>query len=137
MIPEQPEYRLSDAEREQAIEVLGEHLTTGRLDVDEYGERTALVTAAKMRSELVPVFRDLPDPQPEVLAGAPPAVSPGMTLAEIPQRPLAERFAAMAVPVSAVVALVLFLTVFRFWPVFLLPAVVAVLAGMTLSRGAQ
>lgn len=135
-VTDQPGYRLSDAEREQAIEALGVHLSNGRLDLDEYGERTALVTAAKTRAELAPVFDDLPDPTPAVLVAAPPAVSVGMTLAAVPQRPLSERMAAMAVPIAAVAALVLFFTVARgFWPVFLLPAIAAVLAGMALTRG--
>jgi DUF1707 SHOCT-like domain len=33
--------RISDAEREDAISKLGEHMSVGRLGVDEYGERTA------------------------------------------------------------------------------------------------
>lgn len=137
MTPEQPEYRLSDAEREEAIEALGEHLSSGRLDIDEYGDRTARVTAAKTRAELAPIFDDLPEPHPEVLRGKPPAViSRGMVLEPIRQRPLAERLGSMVVPAAAILALVLFFTVARgFWPVFLLPVIAAVLAGMAMGRG--
>lgn len=136
MNPERPEYRLSDAEREEAIEALGEHLSSGRLDIDEYGDRTARVTAAKTRAELAPVFDDLPDPHPSVLVSPLPVVSQGMTLEQIPQRPLAERMGSMLVPAAAILALVLFFTVARgFWPVFLLPVIAAVLAGMAMGRG--
>lgn len=134
MNPERPEYRLSDAEREEAIEALGEHLSSGRLDIDEYGDRTARVTAAKTRAELAPVFDDLPDPHPSVLVSPLPAVSQGMTLERIPQRPIAERLGSMLVPAAAILALVLFF-VTRQWLVFLLPVVAAVLAGMTMNRG--
>jgi hypothetical protein len=132
--PEQPEYRLSDAEREEAIEALGEHLSSGRLDIDEYGDRTAQVTAAKTRRELAPIFDDLPDPHPSVLVARLPAVSQGMTLAPIPQKDLAERLAPLIVPAAAVLALVLFF-VTRQWLVFLLPVIAAVLAGMAMKRG--
>lgn len=134
MTPEQPEYRLSDAEREEAIEALGEHLSSGRLDIDEYGDRTAQVTAARTRRELAPIFDDLPDPHPSALVTPLPAVSQGMTLAPIPQKDLAERLAPLIVPAAAVLALVLFF-VTRQWLVFLLPVIAAVLAGMAMKRG--
>ena len=52
--------RVSDTEREDALEKLGEHLSAGRLDIDEYGERSAKVTTAKTRGELLDLFGDLP-----------------------------------------------------------------------------
>lgn len=112
--------RLSDAEREEAIEALSEHVRTGRLDIDEYGTRSATVSAAKTRGELAGVFADLPAPHPSVL-GAPARPAP------------ARRFSPGLVPIAAVVALLLFVTVARgMWLVFLLPAVVAlVYAGRT------
>lgn len=59
--------RLSDAERQDALDVLSEHVRTGRLDIDEYGNRSAKVTSAKLVSELVPLFDDLPSPRPSAL----------------------------------------------------------------------
>jgi hypothetical protein len=56
--------RIGDTEREQALAALGEHMSAGRLNIDEYGERSAKVTAARTRSELVDVFTDLPSPRP-------------------------------------------------------------------------
>lgn len=55
-----PEIRIGDAEREQAQTDLGEHYAAGRLDHDEYTQRLDQVWAARTRSELDPVFRDLP-----------------------------------------------------------------------------
>ncbi|GAA2664702.1 MULTISPECIES: DUF1707 domain-containing protein [Actinosynnema] len=65
------EIRVGDAEREDALRVLGEHLSAGRLDVDEYGERTARATAARNRGELLDLFSDLPHPHPALSAPVP------------------------------------------------------------------
>lgn len=56
--------RVSDSEREAAVRVLGEHMTAGRLDVEEYGQRSAHVTAARTRGEIAEQFADLPAPRP-------------------------------------------------------------------------
>lgn len=56
--------RIGDDERSQALQVLGEHMTAGRIDVDEYGERSAKITTAKTRGDLLALFSDLPDPRP-------------------------------------------------------------------------
>lgn len=132
MGPDRPEFRLSDAEREEAMEALGEHMRAGRLDIDEYADRTARVTAAKTRGELVPLFTDLPDPRPAVLREQLPIPRPAAAL----QQPNPLGLAAIAVPVAAVVAIVLFALVVKTWVVFLLPAVVALIAGVSL-RGSR
>lgn len=54
--------RLSDAEREAALARLGEHYAEGRLDKDEYDERSDAIWTAKTRADLAPVFADLPAP---------------------------------------------------------------------------
>ncbi|MEU6131724.1 DUF1707 domain-containing protein [Saccharopolyspora sp. NPDC047091] len=53
--------RIGDAEREAAIALLGEHLTSGRLDLVEYDERCAEVVAARSGADLDALFSDLPD----------------------------------------------------------------------------
>jgi hypothetical protein len=58
------EIRVSDSEREDALTKLGEHMSSGRLDIDEYGERSAKVATAKTRGELLRLFSDLPEPKP-------------------------------------------------------------------------
>lgn len=52
--------RIGDAERERAAADLGEHFAQGRLSADEHAERLEQVWVARTRSELVPLFRDLP-----------------------------------------------------------------------------
>jgi hypothetical protein len=54
--------RLSDAERDAAAADLGEHFAQGRLTADEHGERLEQIWSAKTRSEIAPIFRDLPSP---------------------------------------------------------------------------
>ncbi|MBP2339161.1 hypothetical protein JOF41_005339 [Saccharothrix coeruleofusca] len=70
--------RIGDAERAQALELLGEHLGEGRLDVEEYGERSARVSTARTRGELMALFADLPPPRPpfERIAPLPTAQPP-------------------------------------------------------------
>lgn len=59
-----PQLRISDQDRESALSALGEHMSVGRIDIDEFGERSAQVTAAKTRGELSEIFLDLPEPHP-------------------------------------------------------------------------
>ncbi|WP_199434008.1 DUF1707 SHOCT-like domain-containing protein [Qaidamihabitans albus] len=130
---DRPEYRLSDAERQEALDALSEHVRTGRLDIVDFDERSARASAAKVRSDLEPVFTDLPEPRPSVLRTfrtLPPQVPPAE-----PAPPWQRRLAASAVPIAAVIALVLFFTIMRGMVfVFLLPAAVALLAGLSGNR---
>ena len=52
--------RIGDAERERAAAELAEHYTQGRLTTEEHSERLDRVWAARTRSDLLPIFRDLP-----------------------------------------------------------------------------
>lgn len=54
------EFRIGDAEREQAQAMLGDHYAAGRLDHDEYTERLDRIWSARTGAELGPVFIDLP-----------------------------------------------------------------------------
>lgn len=56
--------RLSDAERDEATRLLGEHYAAGRLTADEHEERTTAAFAARTRGELPPLFADLPGGSP-------------------------------------------------------------------------
>lgn len=58
--PLNPDYRISDAEREQAIEDLGAHFAQGRLSLSEYEQRVTIATSAVMRSDISELFDDLP-----------------------------------------------------------------------------
>jgi hypothetical protein len=54
--------RVSDADRDQAAQVLREAAAQGRLSMDELDERLELAYAAKTYADLAPVTRDLPQP---------------------------------------------------------------------------
>ncbi|WP_158844351.1 DUF1707 SHOCT-like domain-containing protein [Saccharothrix deserti] len=71
--------RIGDAEREQALELLGTHLGEGRLTVDEFGERSARVATAKTRGDLYALFSDLPAPRP-TFSLVEPVVSPDVSV---------------------------------------------------------
>jgi len=53
-------YRLSDAERDDAVNALSQAYVDGRLSEDEFSERMTAATAATLSSELDPLFLDLP-----------------------------------------------------------------------------
>ena len=68
--------RIGDAEREQAVESLGEHLRAGRLTVLEYDERLEQAFAARTEANLVPLFADLPGGSPRSGRAEPSPVRP-------------------------------------------------------------
>ena len=55
-----PDSRVGDAERNQAIDELSRYLTQGALDSYEYDLRTSEAAAAQTRAEIDQVFADLP-----------------------------------------------------------------------------
>lgn len=52
--------RVSDADRNEVVELLGEHASAGRLTLAELEERTGRAYAARTRAELAELTRDLP-----------------------------------------------------------------------------
>ncbi|MEU4251874.1 DUF1707 domain-containing protein [Amycolatopsis sp. NPDC026612] len=126
--------RLSDAERQDALDVLEEHVRTGRLDIDEYGSRSAKVTAARRVSDLVPLFDDLPSPKPSALLNG--ASAPRVPVASPDDNVLVRFLTAGAVPIAIVLAIaVLILSRGRLLIISVaLPLVVAAIAGMRRRR---
>lgn len=123
--------RIGDTERESALSALNEHMSAGRLDIDEYGDRTARVATAKTRGDLLALFGDLPSPHPVFGIPAPqpePEWSPAPPALAQRNYAVRQRLAASAVPLAALVALALFFMV-HFWVVFLIPAAVVLLSG--------
>ena len=78
--PDPVPMRVGDTERNSALEALGEHLSAGRLDIDEYGERSAKVTVARTTADLSALFTDLPAPHPTLpIQGSTPVVRSAAT----------------------------------------------------------
>jgi hypothetical protein len=63
--------RVSDAERDETLRILGEHASVGRLTLDELEERSGRALAAKTRGELATLTADLPHEAGQVPAPAP------------------------------------------------------------------
>lgn len=75
-----PSPRIGNAEREAAQAALDAHLQAGRLDAEEYGERSAKASVARTAEDLTPLFADLPQPHPtppDPTRPHPPAGTPG------------------------------------------------------------
>ena len=83
-------FRLSDAERSEAVASLSEAFAQGRLDADEFEARMSAASQARLSDELEPLFADLPGPRPSALAPRPasPATPvPRGTVAPLPHPP--------------------------------------------------
>lgn len=57
--------RIGDAEREQVLSALQEHLAAGRLTVEEYEQRTEQAIGARYAEDLVHLTADLPPTEEE------------------------------------------------------------------------
>lgn len=71
--------RVSDVDREAAVEMLREHYFAGRLDVDEFTERVEEAYAARTLGELEQVERELPASPQAAPAPRKPWLLPGNT----------------------------------------------------------
>jgi hypothetical protein len=58
------EARIGDADRDQAVGFLQEHMAQGRIDAAEFDDRMSRALKARTASELAVLFEDLPEPQP-------------------------------------------------------------------------
>ena len=67
--------RVSDAERDETLRVLGDHAAVGRLTLDELEERSSRALAAKTRGELATLTTDLPTESGQTRSGQAQAAS--------------------------------------------------------------
>jgi hypothetical protein len=74
-----PEKRIGDRERREVDSRLQQAHADGVLTLTEYDERSAQCWAARTRSELDVLVRDLPDPPPPAQARPPVATAPAPT----------------------------------------------------------
>jgi uncharacterized membrane protein len=96
--------RISDADREAAVNLLSEQYAVGRLSREEFDERSDAVWSAKTQGDLAPIFADLP-----VGTSARPGWSSRRFPAGAPHRP-------------------------RWWPIPLAPALVALVVLTVLTH---
>ena len=69
--PAEGPVRIGDAERDQAVSLLGDHFAAGRLNREELDERIDQAIQAKFSTDLRPLFADLPVAGPPVGRPAP------------------------------------------------------------------
>jgi Domain of unknown function (DUF1707) len=129
--------RVGNTERTAAMKALDEHLSEGRLEIEEYGDRSATAASATTADELRALFTDLPQPHP-VLPGDAPALPPTAALpvlsgggAEVAQRPSGalETWAPRIAAITPILAFAIFAaTGFHAWWIFFLIPVVGGLA---------
>jgi hypothetical protein len=106
--------RIGDTEREQAAAALGEHYAQGRLTTEEHSERLDRIWAAKTRSELAPVFTDLPGP------GAPRPAHPRQFAPPRTAFPAARRRRRFPLPLVVLFAILVTVTVITNLPLILI-----------------
>ena len=125
-----PQLRISDQNRESALTALGEHMSAGRIDIDEYGERSARITAAKTRGELGEIFADLPAPHPRYddFPQAVTAPEPDRQADPVPRRSGSpenwsppQRFIAAFMPLTVIAAIALIATGVVGWGIIFVP----------------
>ena len=133
----EPHIRIGNDERAAAMQALDEHLSAGRLEPDEYGDRVAKASVARTREELEALFVDLPEPHPRwgaqlAATDRAPVPPPGRlepSEADRDEGVLGGRAGAVVVALAPIVALALFFAT-RWWVWFLLvPAVAVVVYG--------
>lgn len=86
--------RIGDSERDQAAELLRDHMAAGRLEHAEFDERLGQALVARTQPELDALFVDLPTLRPGEGAGA----YPGAGMARPGPAPLAPDPSAMPEP---------------------------------------
>jgi hypothetical protein len=128
MTNERPPVRIGTAERTAAMKALDEHLGAGRLEIEEYGERSARAANAITAPELAVLFDDLPAPHPPLpgVIGPPVAAAPVPPVRREPST--LEVWGPRLMAVTPIVALGLFL-ILHTWVVFLLIPVMGAVLG--------
>ncbi|TFV92581.1 DUF1707 domain-containing protein [Blastococcus sp. CT_GayMR20] len=141
----EPHLRAADTDRAAVATVLGQHMSAGRLTVDEYDDRLARAYAAKTYGELAELTADLPAaPKPR----APEAARPqGAVPACTPMaNPWAWHGSAQSSWRSWLTTALIVVTIWAatslaswefhyFWPIWVIGPWGAVLLAQTLTRG--
>jgi Domain of unknown function (DUF1707) len=155
------EPRIGDADRDQAVGFLQEHMAQGRIDSSEFDDRMSRALKAKTASELAVLFDDLPDPRPPAPGDAgyqappwlqpqqqqsfeippwlrTPAASPGIAHhvhPAVPQRSKADTVLAVVAAASwPAVILFCFATSWSYWWLIFIPIFISSIAGTMRQR---
>jgi hypothetical protein len=135
-----PHLRAADADRAAVATVLGEHMSAGRLTLEEYDERLARAYAAKTYGELAELTADLPKtPKPRT-----PATQRSAPPAQRGQWGWDDHQSWRAWASTSIIVLVIWATTslatwefLYFWPVWVIGPWGAVLLARTLTGGGE
>ena len=126
--------RIGDAERDEAITLLREHMSAGRVTAEEFDERMSSALSAKTKGELSALFKDLPGRGPSTMYGSPaykashsPAPFQPATAGPPAKRP---PWATYAIWAAAMLGCFIF---FRYWAGFLVLILLLYLAFSKMS----
>ena len=61
----EPVLRASDDDRDTVLQALERHTASGRLNLDEFDQRSTAALAAVTQNDLAPLIADLPEPPAE------------------------------------------------------------------------
>ena len=128
--------RIGDAERERAAAELAGHYAEGRLTTEEHSERLDRIWSARTRSDLLPMFRDLPGGFGQGQAAEPWRPPAERTYGSTGPRPWAGRRGVPA-PVVVVLVILLGITVVTHVPVILAGLLVFAFVGSRHRRRAM
>jgi hypothetical protein len=107
--------RIGTAEREAAVKILSEHLSAGRLTLEEYEQRMAAALESLTRADLRKLFTDLPGPHPDFMAPTALAPSPSPSPAYYPAAPPPDLYSERYRVVAGVLQIVFPFGVGRFY----------------------
>lgn len=131
--------RVSDADRDRALAELTEHYQAGRLDTEEFDDRSGRALQARTGQELTSLFTDLPQNQTT-------PVDPSLAPAQVGRRrvtnwPTSGDLAPVIRAVAAVAAVAVIVTAVavgrpgHLWGGFLVPLLVILLIVRRFTRG--
>ncbi|MGH4030342.1 DUF1707 SHOCT-like domain-containing protein [Actinomycetota bacterium Odt1-20B] len=119
--------RAGDAERDQAVEALGQHFAKGRLDAQTYETRSAAALRATCVSELAALFADLPAPRPAYAGRGPRRENRGIR----------SRRVALAVAGAVWPLTLLIVIATGVWQLVLVPVAFTSITGIRLRRSSR
>jgi len=127
--------RIGDTEREQALAALGEHMSAGRLNIDEYGDRSAKVAAARTHGELLELFTDLPDPRPGSTSAAAPQPPATVPAGKVEKRNNAPRISMAAIAAASWPVAIVLSMITEKWIIMAIPFLLSWFIGALWGRG--
>ena len=123
----QPEQRIGDEERDNAVDALRAHMAAGRISLDEFDQRLGQVLQSTTQRQIDAALVDLPD-DPDAIGGI--SVWQGSNRPPMTTRPLRiiQRWIIILTPL-------LLLPIFLGWSLWWLPIIIWLVLFVAVNRG--